>query len=220
MKEVRSALGPGFTVKDKYMQNETVYRMMRIEKVVIFMILLFIIIVVSCNVFGSLTMLIIEKRDDIATLQHLGARPALIRRIFFDEGWMIILLGAVIGLAVGIRQLRSRVLPRRHQARRHPHHPRRHRPHRPFHHRSPHPPHPFENFLKIFHFPCNKNRATCIYVIVVAEGCLFFYALLDSYTEKAGQERISRPAFQLPVTARAYLSAASSFSISSMAVSS
>ena len=101
-KEVRSALGPGFTVKDKYMQNETVYRMMRIEKVVIFMILLFIIIVVSCNVFGSLTMLIIEKRDDIATLQHLGARPALIRRIFFDEGWMIILLGAVIGLAVGI----------------------------------------------------------------------------------------------------------------------
>ena len=102
VKEVRSALGPGFTVKDKYMQNETVYRMMRIEKVVIFMILLFIIIVVSCNVFGSLTMLIIEKRDDIATLQHLGARPALIRRIFFDEGWMIILLGAVIGLAVGI----------------------------------------------------------------------------------------------------------------------
>ena len=102
VKEVRSALGPGFTVKDKYMQNETVYRMMRIEKVVIFMILLFIIIVVSCNVFGSLTMLIIEKRDDIATLQHLGARPALIRRIFFDEGWMIILLGAVIGLAIGI----------------------------------------------------------------------------------------------------------------------
>ena len=102
VKEVSGILGPGFTVKDKYMQNETVYRMMRIEKAVIFMILLFIIIVVSCNVFGSLTMLIIEKRDDIATLQHLGARPGLIRRIFFNEGWMIILLGAVIGLAVGI----------------------------------------------------------------------------------------------------------------------
>lgn len=82
VKEVSGILGPGFTVKDKYMQNETVYRMMRIEKAVIFMILLFIIIVVSCNVFGSLTMLIIEKRDDIATLQHLGARPGLIRRIF------------------------------------------------------------------------------------------------------------------------------------------
>ena len=102
VKEVRSALGPGYTVKDKYMQNETVYRMMRIEKAVIFMILLFIVIVVSCNVFGSLTMLIIEKRDDIATLQHLGARPRLIYRIFFNEGWMIILLGAISGLAVGV----------------------------------------------------------------------------------------------------------------------
>lgn len=100
--QVKEILGPEFTVKDKYMQNETVYRMMRIEKVVIFMILLFIIIVVSCNVFGSLTMLIIEKRDDIATLQHIGASQKLIRRIFFDEGWMIILLGAVTGLIIGI----------------------------------------------------------------------------------------------------------------------
>lgn len=100
--QVKEILGPEFTVKDKYMQNETVYRMMRIEKAVIFTILLFIIIVVSCNVFGSLTMLIIEKRDDIATLQHIGARESLIRRIFFDEGWMIILLGAITGLIIGI----------------------------------------------------------------------------------------------------------------------
>ena len=102
VRQVRETLGPGYSVKDKYMQNETVYRMMRIEKAVIFMILLFIIIVVSCNVFGSLTMLIIEKRDDIATLQYLGARPGLIRRIFFDEGWMIVLLGAVVGMLAGI----------------------------------------------------------------------------------------------------------------------
>ena len=102
VRHIRETLGTGYSVKDKYMQNETVYRMMRIEKTVIFMILLFIIIVVSCNVFGSLTMLIIEKRDDIATLQYLGARPGLIRRIFFDEGWMIVLLGAVVGLLVGI----------------------------------------------------------------------------------------------------------------------
>lgn len=102
VRHIGKMLGAGYSVKDKYMQNETVYRMMRIEKTVIFMILLFIIIVVSCNVFGSLTMLIIEKRDDIATLQYLGARPGLIRRIFFDEGWMIVLLGAVVGLLVGI----------------------------------------------------------------------------------------------------------------------
>ncbi|HIZ87187.1 MAG TPA: FtsX-like permease family protein [Candidatus Coprenecus pullistercoris] len=102
VREISSVLGPDFSVKDKYMQNETVYRMMRIEKAVIFMILLFIIIVVSCNVFGSLTMLIIEKRDDIAALQYLGARKSLIQRIFFDEGWMIVLLGTVIGMTVGI----------------------------------------------------------------------------------------------------------------------
>ena len=102
VRHIGKMLGAGYSVKDKYMQNETVYRMMRIEKAVIFMILLFIIIVVSCNVFGSLTMLIIEKRDDIATLQYLGARPGLIRRIFFDEGWMIVLLGAAVGLLVGI----------------------------------------------------------------------------------------------------------------------
>ncbi len=102
VKDIRTVLGEEFTVKDRYMQNETVYRMMRIEKAVIFMILLFIMIVISCNVFGSLTMLIIEKRDDIATLQHLGAKPDLIRRIFFDEGWMIIMSGALIGIVIGI----------------------------------------------------------------------------------------------------------------------
>ncbi len=101
-KEIRSLLGEGFSVKDKYMQNETIYRMMKIEKVVIFTILFFIIIVISCNVYGSLTMLIIEKRDDIATLKHLGAKDSLIRRIFFEEGWLIIMLGAVAGIAVGL----------------------------------------------------------------------------------------------------------------------
>lgn len=102
VKEIGKILGPGFSVKDKFMQNETVYRMMRIEKAVIFLILIFIIVVVSCNVFGSLTMLIIEKSDDISTLKYLGASDRLIRRIFFNEGWMIILLGAIAGIAVGI----------------------------------------------------------------------------------------------------------------------
>lgn len=102
VQKIGQILGPGFSVKDKYMQNETVYRMMRIEKAVIFLILIFIIIVVSCNVFGSLTMLIIEKSDDISTLKYLGAKDSLIRRIFFTEGWMIIFLGAAAGIAAGI----------------------------------------------------------------------------------------------------------------------
>lgn len=102
VQKIGQILGPGFSVKDKYMQNETVYRMMRIEKAVIFLILIFIIIVVSCNVFGSLTMLIIEKSDDISTLKYLGAKDSLIRCIFFTEGWMIIFLGAAAGIAAGI----------------------------------------------------------------------------------------------------------------------
>lgn len=100
--KVRTILAEDFIVKDKYMQNETVYRMMKIEKVVIFTILLFIMIVISCNVYGSLTMLIIEKRDDIATLKHIGATDSLIKRIFFEEGWLIIMSGALAGLALGI----------------------------------------------------------------------------------------------------------------------
>lgn len=98
---LEALLGGDYLLKDKYMQNELVYRMMRIEKVVIFMILLFIIVIVSCNVYGSLTMLIIEKRDDILTLKHLGARETLIRAIFYREGWLIIFWGTLIGISIG-----------------------------------------------------------------------------------------------------------------------
>ncbi|HIT47961.1 MAG TPA: ABC transporter permease [Candidatus Coprenecus stercoripullorum] len=102
VKYIENALGDGYKVLDRYMQNETVYKMMKIEKAVIYMILLFIIIVVSCNVFGSLTMLIIEKRDDIGTLQSLGADNRLIKNIFLEEGMMITLYGAVCGILAGI----------------------------------------------------------------------------------------------------------------------
>lgn len=101
-KEFKNILGGSFEVLNKYQQNKTVYKMMRIEKAVIFLIMLFIIIVISCNVFGSLTMLIIEKKEDIRTLQHLGASDSLIRRIFFNEGRMIIIFGAIIGIALGV----------------------------------------------------------------------------------------------------------------------
>lgn len=95
-------LGEDFAVRDRYMQNETVYKMMRTEKVVIYMILLFIIVVISCNVFGSLTMLIIEKRDDIMTLRYLGANDTLIKRIFFNEGFLIIMTGSIVGILLGL----------------------------------------------------------------------------------------------------------------------
>ena len=99
--EINKRLGPGFEVKDRYRQNESLYKMMKYEKAAIYMILIFIIIIISFNIFGSLSMLIIEKRDDVRTLQSLGAQDSLIRRIFVLEGWMISLTGLAGGLAVG-----------------------------------------------------------------------------------------------------------------------
>ena len=100
--EISARLGDGFKVKDRFQQNESLYKMMKYEKAAIYMILIFVIIIIAFNIFGSLSMLIIEKRSDIATLQYLGAQDKLIRRIFILEGWMISLVGLAAGLIVGI----------------------------------------------------------------------------------------------------------------------
>ena len=76
--------------------------MMKYEKAAIFLILIFVIIIIAFNIFGCLSMLIIEKRPDIETLSSLGASDKLIRRIFVLEGWMISLAGLAAGLVIGI----------------------------------------------------------------------------------------------------------------------
>ena len=101
-KEIGNRLGPGFKVRDRFQQNESLYKMMKYEKAAIYMILIFVIIIIAFNIFGSLSMLIIEKRDDIQTLRSLGAQDGLIRRIFVLEGWLISLVGLAGGLVVGI----------------------------------------------------------------------------------------------------------------------
>ena len=100
-KEISQRLGPEFKVKDRFQQNESLYKMMKYEKAAIYMILIFIIIIISFNIFGSLSMLIIEKRADIGTLRSLGAKERLIRNIFVLEGWMISLAGLAAGLVIG-----------------------------------------------------------------------------------------------------------------------
>ena len=95
-------LGPGFMVLDRYRQNEALYKMMRYEKLAIYMILIFIVIIIAFNIYSSLTMLIIEKKEDIGTLHSLGAPEPMTRRIFLLEGWLISLLGLAIGLVMGI----------------------------------------------------------------------------------------------------------------------
>jgi ABC-type lipoprotein release transport system permease subunit len=76
--------------------------MMRYEKAAVFLILLFIIIVIAFNIFGSLSMLMIEKEEDIRTLRALGAQEKTIRRTFVLEGWLISLLGLAAGVVVGL----------------------------------------------------------------------------------------------------------------------
>ncbi len=99
---ISEMLGPEFKVKDRFMQNESLYKMMKYEKAAIYMILIFVIVIIAFNIFGSLSMLIIEKRSDIRTLRSLGAQDGLIRNIFVLEGWMISLVGLAAGLVLGI----------------------------------------------------------------------------------------------------------------------
>lgn len=95
-------LGPSFVVADRYRQNESLYKMMRYEKSAVYLILVFVIIIIAFNIFGSLTMLIIEKEGDIATLRSMGAGEKLVRRIFVLEGWLISLLGLGAGILIGL----------------------------------------------------------------------------------------------------------------------
>ncbi len=95
-------LGDDYLVLDRFRQNPSLYKMMRYEKAAVFLILLFVIIVIAFNIFGSLSMLIIEKEDDIRILGSMGADKPLIRRIFVLEGWLISLLGMGAGLLAGV----------------------------------------------------------------------------------------------------------------------
>lgn len=95
-------LGSNFKILDRYSQNESLYKMMKYEKASVYLILIFILIIIAFNIFGSLSMLVIEKKGDIQTLRNMGARNSLIRRIFILEGWMISIAGMLIGLVIGL----------------------------------------------------------------------------------------------------------------------
>jgi len=95
-------LGNDVVVKDRYEQQEASFKMMQIEKWMIFLILCFILIISLFNVVGSLSMLMIEKQADVRTLRSLGADDKLINNIFLFEGWMISGIGTLIGLVIGL----------------------------------------------------------------------------------------------------------------------
>lgn len=101
-KDIQSLLGAEYAVLDRYEQQADFFRILRVEKLLTTLLLVFILLIASFNIIGSLSMLIIDKQSDIRTLNHLGASQQMIRSIFLFEGWMISALGAVSGLLLGL----------------------------------------------------------------------------------------------------------------------
>lgn len=101
-KQIKTILGDEFIIQDRFEQQEASFKMMQIEKWMTFLILCFILAIALFNVVGSLSMLMIEKQDDVRTLRNMGASNSLIRRIFLFEGWMISGFGALIGIMIGL----------------------------------------------------------------------------------------------------------------------
>ena len=100
--EIQQLAGDKYYVRDRYEQQEDTFRIMKIEKLIAYIFLTFILMIACFNIIGSLSMLIIDKRDDVVTLRNLGASDHQITRIFLFEGRMISAIGAVIGIAIGL----------------------------------------------------------------------------------------------------------------------
>ncbi len=99
--EIENRIGNKFIVKSRRQQNTALYQTLNFEKWAMFMILAFVVIIAAFNIIGSLTILVIEKRKDIAILTSLGANKQLIQGIFFFEGLMISLVGCITGIVLG-----------------------------------------------------------------------------------------------------------------------
>ena len=100
--KMKAITGNRFKVLDRYEQQEDTFNIMKIEKLMAYFFLTFILVVACFNIIGSLSMLIIDKKKDVMTLRSLGARDSLIKRIFMIEGWMISIIGALIGVGLGL----------------------------------------------------------------------------------------------------------------------
>ena len=101
-KELQTILGNDFEILDRYEQQADFFRIVKMEKVLTALLLFFILLIAGFNAISSLSMLILEKKEDIKTLFYLGANQSLIHRIFLYEGWLISILGAVIGTVLGL----------------------------------------------------------------------------------------------------------------------
>lgn len=101
-RDIYEAVGPKYKVANRLEQQQNSFRMIKVEKWISFLMLAFILIIASFNVVSTLSMLIIEKRDNMATLRALGAVPSQISGIFFFEGWLISIVGGLSGILLGV----------------------------------------------------------------------------------------------------------------------
>jgi len=102
MKQLNAVLGKGYSVKNRLMQQASSYKLVNMEKWITFLLLAFILVIATFNVISALSLLIIEKDDSIHTLHNLGATDKQITRIFVLEGWLIALIGASLGIVLGL----------------------------------------------------------------------------------------------------------------------
>ena len=101
-KEMQQIAGDKYQVLDRFEQQADTFKIMQIEKIIAYLFLTFILVVACFNIIGSLSMLIIDKKDDVVTLRNLGANDKQISRVFLFEGRLISLIGAVIGILLGL----------------------------------------------------------------------------------------------------------------------
>ncbi len=101
-KEMQSIGGSKYKVMDRFEQQADTFKIMQIEKYIAYIFLTFILIVACFNIIGSLSMLIIDKKNDVTTLRNLGANEHQISQIFLFEGWLISAFGAIIGIGLGL----------------------------------------------------------------------------------------------------------------------
>ncbi len=113
--QIKSILGADFNVKDRFEQNELLFKTLKSEKLWTFIILAFILVIATFNIVGSLSMLIIDKQKDITILQDMGAEIKTVQRIFMYEGILITVIGAAIGLLLGtiicLIQIKFKLVP-------------------------------------------------------------------------------------------------------------
>ena len=100
--ELEQTLGEAFVVKSRLEQHEFLYKLLNSEKLAVYLILVFILIIASFNIISSLSMLMIDKQKDIKTFWNLGSSEKQIRNIFFTKGFFGVLLGSFIGIGIGV----------------------------------------------------------------------------------------------------------------------